>query len=107
MPSGQIYAAGGAVRGKSVGSDLKHWREYASRNNKIPKGKTAENPGVPLSEPTHKAVGAKAKGRADRAYAKGGKVTPKVVKGVGNKITAGSCTGVNRIELERRQPRFR
>lgn len=107
MPANPVYAAGGAVRGKSVGSDLAHWKKYASKNNSIPKGKTAENPGVPLSEPTHKAVGAKMKGRADRAYAKGGKVTPKVVKGIGNKITAGSCTGVERVEAARRQPRFR
>ena len=106
---------GGAVRGKSVGSDLEHWKKYASKNNSLAKGKTGENAGVPLSEPTHKASGAKARGRADRAaYAKGGRIkkaaggrTPKVIPGIGSRLTGGSDTGVGRAQLTRREPRFR
>jgi hypothetical protein len=110
MPAGQIYAAGGAVRGKSVGSDLAHWKEYASRNKPLAKGGPGENAGVPLSEPNYQAPGAKAKGRADRAYAKGGRV--KRAKGgrvanVGSKITGGAETGVGRAQEARRASRFR
>jgi hypothetical protein len=95
MPGNRgIFAEGGAVRGKSKGSDLGHWKKYASRNNRIPRGKTAENPGVPLSSPGYKAEGAKAKNRGDRVYARGGR-------------TAGVADGVGRLEGAKRARRFR
>lgn len=71
-----------SIRSTSVGADLGHWRKYASRNNSTSKGATGESPGVKLATPTtKKATGGPVKKRADRRFAKGGKVKHKAVGG--------------------------